>query len=282
MARLKICLTHDVDRVRKTYQYFTHDVRKRRFGHLRTLLNGRSPYWTFEKIIDIEEKYGVRSTFYFLNESIPFKPFSPSNWKLSLGRYRVNEPVVASLIRDLDAGGWEIGVHGSYNSYKDLDLMRAEKSELEDVLGKEIPGIRQHYLNLEIPGTWKLQREAGFDYDASFGLLDGIGYRDGIYHPFTDAESGMFIIPLAIMECYLFSVSGNDPATIRKNSHRVIDEAEKNNGVLTILWHPHMFCEEDFPGYTDVYRDIIEETKNRGAEFLTCREVWERETANIK
>ena len=276
MPSFTVCLTHDVDRIRKTYQYLTHDVRKRRFVNLKTLFNGTSPYWTFEKIMNIEEKYGVRSTFFFLNETMRFKPFSPSNWKLSLGRYRVNEPSVASLIRELDEGGWEIGVHGSYNSYKDLTLLNDEKATIEDVIGREASGIRQHYLNLEIPGTWKLQREAGFQYDASFGLQSGVGYRDGRYHPFTDTESGMFVIPLAIMECYLFESSGNDFDIIWKNTLRVIDEAKNNNGVLTILWHPHMYCDDDFPGYTEVYRKIIEETKNRGAEFLTCKEVWKR------
>ena len=276
-----VCLTHDVDRIRKTYQYVTHDIRKGRFSNIRTLFNGSLPYWTFEKIMAIEEMYDVRSTFYFLNETIPFKPFSPSNWKLSLGRYRVNEPSVVSLMRELDAGGWEIGVHGSYNSYKDLNLLKDEKAAVEDALGKEAPGIRQHYLNLEIPGTWKLQHQAGFRYDASFGLNKGVGYRDGRYHPFTDTESGMYVIPLAIMECYLFGTSGNDPETIWKNTLRVIDEAQQHNGVLTILWHPHMFCKEDFPGYTEVYQRMIEETKERGAEFLTCRELWEKERLKV-
>ena len=276
MSQLKICLTHDVDRIRKTYQYLTHDVRKRRFGNLKTLFNGTSPYWTFEKIMNIEEEYGVRSTFFFLNETIRFKPFSPSNWRLSLGRYRVNEPDVASMIRELDAGGWEIGVHGSYNSYKNLQLLKDEKAAVEDVLGRPVTGIRQHYLNLDIPDTWKLQREAGFRYDASFGFQKKVGFRDDRYHPFTDTKSGMFVIPLAIMEWYLFKTSGYDQEIIWKNTLKIIDLAEKHNGVLSILWHPHLFSEGDFPGYAEVYRRIIEETKERGAAFLTGKGIFEK------
>jgi peptidoglycan/xylan/chitin deacetylase (PgdA/CDA1 family) len=275
-----ICLTHDVDRIRKTYQYVTHDIRKRRLRNIKTLFNGTSPYWMFDTIMNMEVRYGVRSTFFFLNETIQLSPFSPSNWKLSLGRYRVNEPAVASLIQGLDAGGWEIGVHGSYNSYKDLNLLKAEKSALEDVLGKEIPGIRQHYLNLEIPGTWKLQRETGFQYDASYGLKNAIGFRNNRYHPFIDNESAMFVIPLSIMECYLFSTSRNDPATIWNNTLKLIDLTEKNNGVLCILWHSHMFNDNDFPGYSDIYRRIIEEGKERSAEFLTCGEIFTRYCVN--
>jgi peptidoglycan/xylan/chitin deacetylase (PgdA/CDA1 family) len=279
---LTVCLTHDVDRIRKTYQYITHDLRKWRFGNLKTVLNGVSPYWTFEKIMNIEEKYGVRSTFFFLNETIRFKPFSPSNWKLSFGRYRVSEPEVASMIRVLDEGGWEIGVHGSYNSYKNLSLLRDEKSILEDVLGKEVAGIRQHYLNLDVPETWKLQHRAGFRYDASFGLKNAIGFRENRYHPFADTESRMVIIPLTIMECYLFSTSNYNMDLIWENTLKLIDLAEKQNGVLTILWHSHYFNEDEFPGYAGMYRRIIEEAKDRGAGFITCAEVYKNYKNNVE
>ena len=274
MPNFTVCLTHDVDRIRKTYQYLTHDVRKGRFGNFKTLFNGKFPYWMFEKIMNIEEKYGVRSTYFFLQETIRFKPFLPSNWKLSLGRYRVTEPAVASMIRDLDTGGWEIGLHGSYNSYKDIGLLKAEKSVLEDVLGKQVTGIRQHYLNLDIPETWQLQREAGFEYDASYGKKRDIGWQENKYQPFVDESSGMYVIPLALMECYLFSKAHNDPEKAWQFTRNLMDEAEDNNALFTVLWHQRMFNEEEYPGYANVYRKIIEEGKSRGAEFVTCGQIY--------
>jgi len=268
-----VCLTHDVDRIRKTYQYLTHDIRNGRFSNLKTLFNGKSPYWMFEKIIDIEMKFGVRSTFFFLDETIAFNPLSLSNWKLSLGRYRLSEPKVASKIRELDRGGWEIGLHGSYNSYRDLSLLRREKENLENVLGKKVIGIRQHYLNLDNPDTWIIQRQAGFEYDSSLGLKQDIGFPDGRFHPFTDSQSKMFVIPLAIMECYLFSVSNHDPALIQKNILEMLDQAQKNSALLCVLWHPHLFNDDDFPCYTEAYEYLIQEAKLCGARFMTCAQI---------
>ena len=274
MSKLKICLTHDVDRTRKTFQYITHDLRKLRFGKLRTLVNGTRPYWQFEHIMEIEESFGVRSTFFFLHESLPFEPFNPSNWKLSLGRYSLDKPDIKRIIRKFDAGGWEIGLHGSYNSYKNIKLLIDEKSILEDVLGKKVTGIRQHYLNLNIPETWILQREAGFEYDASYGKKRGIGYLNNRYRPFADESSGMYIIPLALMECYLFSEAKNDPERAWSITKSLMDEAEQNDAVFTVLWHQRMFNEEEFTGYAEVYRRIIAEGKQREANFVLCRDLY--------
>ena len=276
MNRLKVVLTHDVDRIHKTFQYLTHDVRTLRIGKLRTIINGKRPYWQFDQIMELEGKYGIRSTFFFLQESIPFNLLNPKNWKLSLGRYSLLNPEVKRIIRELDENGWEIGLHGSYNSYKDINLLKNEKAIIEDILGNKVIGVRQHYLNLDIPKTWQLQREAGFDYDASFGKKRDIGYRDNRYYPFKDNASNMYVIPLALMEGYLFSKAKNNIETAWLFTKELMDEAERNNAVFSVLWHQRMFNEEEFPGYKLVYEKIIKEAKARGAEFLTCRQIYER------
>jgi len=35
-----------------------------------------------------------------------------------------------------------------------------------------------------------------------------------------------------------------------------------------------MFNEEEFPGYTAVYRKIIEEGKKRAAKFVSCEDLY--------
>jgi hypothetical protein len=132
--RLKVALTHDIDRTVKTYQYITHFLKalknldlSRAIYQIPSYKQREKVYWNFDEIIDIENKYGVKSTFFFLIETIPFEFFNISNWKLSLGRYDIKEPRIVDIIHYLDKNGWEIGLHGSFRSFNDLNLLETEK-----------------------------------------------------------------------------------------------------------------------------------------------------------
>jgi len=273
---LRVALTHDVDRIRKTYQYLTYSIKsilnydiKGFIYHIGSIFKN-DPYWCFPRIIEIEKAYNVKSTFYFLNETIPFQLFNVENWKLSLGRYKIEEKKVINVIQYLDQNGWEIGLHGSFNSFKDLKLLLFEKRLLESIVGHEILGIRQHYLNLD-KSTWKIQKKIGFKYDTSFGYNDNIGYKDDIILPFQPFRDEFTVFPQVIMDsCYMESED-------RKTSLlKLLDITEKNNSVLVINWHHRSFNENEFPGYKKAYCEIIEECMNRNGIFRTLNEFYSK------
>lgn len=273
MSELNVCLTHDIDRVYKIHQYITHDLRKRKWMNLKSIFSGDKPYWMFGKMAELESKYGAKSTVFFLNETIPFKPLNPSNWKLSLGRYSITNPRIRNVIRWFDENGWEIGLHGSYLSYRDGSLLKKEKKVLEEVLGKPVAGIRQHYLNLNEPETWILQKQADFSYDATLGRTDKTGYKDERIAPFYHIPSGMKLIPLTLMECCLFKEVGQDKQMALKRAIEWMDHAQKNGVFFTILWHQHMFNESEFPGYRWVYEEILKECNRRNGTYWLCRDI---------
>jgi peptidoglycan/xylan/chitin deacetylase (PgdA/CDA1 family) len=274
-ARFALCLTHDVDRVKKFWWHSTYYFLKTgNLHHLKTLFAKHGePYWNIEKIMGIEEKLGVRSTFFFLNESKKLKIFRPKTYELALGNYDIFDSQVVEAIRKLDMGGWEIGVHGSYDSYNNVMLLAKEKRELEIIVGKPIMGIRQHYLNLEVPKTWELQREVGFKYDASFGFNDRIGFRDYKTRPFRPFSDEFLEIPLAIMDAPLFD-SSSDAEDGWHKCEEQISRAENAEGLLTVLWHNNRFDDEEYSGQGRIYEKIIEECKRRKAWIGTGEDVW--------
>ena len=264
--KFAVCLTHDVDRVKKEYQYFTRFLRflkrlqiedafKEISGFLKFYFSKHytnNPYWNFGRIMEIERKYNVRSTFFFLNESGKINIFKPATWKLYLGRYNIKDPEIVKIIKKMSSKGWEIGLHGSYNSYLDKYLLKREKEELEKIIGDRICGVRQHYLNLEIPGTWKLHEEIGLEYDASFRAGNYIENVDAMYFPFSPLHSSFLEIPLAIMDTTLFS-GDKGVEEVWSSVKKIVDAVEEQGGVLTVLWHQRVFNENEFPNHSNVY-----------------------------
>ena len=263
---LKVALTHDIDRITKTYQYFTHTLRALKNGQVEKVLyyissfpNRKNVYWNFDEMIEIENEYNVKSTCFFLNESCKFQFYNPKNWKLSLGRYDIHEDRVVSMIRYLDQNGWEIGLHGSYNSFNNQGLLKKEKEELESIVGHPIIGTRQHYLNLN-DNTWSIQNEVGLKYDSSFGFSRNIGYKDNQITPFRPIDNEFIVFPLVIMDsCYMNTKDREEKLK------ELINITEDSNGVLVINWHNNYFCEKEFPGWRQAYIQIIEECLNRDA-----------------
>ncbi|WP_226007298.1 polysaccharide deacetylase family protein [Natrinema salinisoli] len=264
-----LCLTHDVDRPYKGLRSLYYAMRERPGYHLRTALSSSNPYWQFDEIMALEEALNVRSAFYVLNEQHLLADrsvrewLSPANWVQHLGRYDITAPDIVDVVRELDAGGWEVGLHGSYHSADDPNRLREEKTALEDVLGRSVTGGRQHYLRLSVPETWEYHRAIGLAYDASLGSSTDCGFHAG-YRPVRPFDDDFLVFPLTIMEQALPD-PGTDFEAARETCERLLTEAAENDAVMTVLWHPRYFNEREFPGYRALYRWLIERALELGA-----------------
>lgn len=289
-----LCLTHDVDELKKTYQWITFPVKKilRMDGsgivsQLYSLLNalhGKEPFWTFPEIIALEEQYQARSSFYFLHETAEVKFHKFNTWRHLGRRYSYDAPNTAQLLRLLREGGWEIGLHGSFDSFTDLKKLREEKEKLEKVLGAQVTGIRQHNLNLKIPDTWSLHETLGLSYDTTLGFNDRVGFRWGTSFPFNPFLPEQFRsinileIPLIIEDLPFFEES--DPFSLFIN---IVDEIRYVNGLLTVLWHPPVFNNQEFPGWKDAYEQILAYAFQNRAWIAPAKDIaaWWKERREI-
>jgi peptidoglycan/xylan/chitin deacetylase (PgdA/CDA1 family) len=283
MTMLKVALTHDIDRIDKTYQYFTRTLKsilkkdfKIAFNNLSSIFRKENPYWGFDEMIRIENQFNVKSTNYFLNEKIKVEFFNPKNWTLSIGRYNIYDPRIINIMKYLDANGWEVGLHGSYNSYVNPEMLQEEKKTLEEILGHKVIGIRQHYLNIT-PNTWELQKKIGLKYDSSWGLTKEIGFKEERIKHFFPFGDDFMVIPMVIMDTPFLATK--DPYLKLK---QIISKCIEKQAILVINWHNNYFSRSEFPEYIEAYIRIIEECKKCNARFYTMDEYYNEEMLENK
>ncbi len=290
-GRFALALSHDVDRVAKRAQfpyYMGKALCRLRPGELRrelaslaALARGDDPYWNFARIMELEGKLGVRSTLFFLDERGKIRLTRPRTFVLYGGRYDPASPAVRDAIRGLDAGGWEIALHGSYDSYLDERLLAQEKAKLEGVLGHAVQGVRQHYLRLAAPRTWRIHASLGLKYDSTLGYADRVGLPRDPCRPFypadpsTGEEIPVLEIPLGIMDIVLSAC--RDPWS---EALHCIESVESARGVLTLDWHQRVFNPWEHHDQQGLYVRIIEECRRRRAWVAPLGEVADWWTAS--
>ncbi|MEO0124620.1 MAG: polysaccharide deacetylase family protein [candidate division WOR-3 bacterium] len=272
-------LSHDVDETKKTYQYLTHFLKTLRPYHILSFFSKKEPYWNFENIMDLEEKYKVRSTFFFLNEKKRLDLKRPSEIFSTIGRANFLEEKIIEVINLLHNNNWEIGLHGSYDSYKDKELMKKEKKLLEEIIGNPVIGVRQHYLNLKIPKTWMIQKELGFHYDASYGSNNDIGFPDNKYFPVRPFNDDFVVVPLTLMDYVLFSKIKTFDDQLNE-CRKLIECIREKGGVMVILWHLRVFNEDEFPKAMRVYEEIIKIALDQGGWVTSLDKIVEFYTMN--
>ena len=268
-----VWLSHDVDRVHKSAAHCLYYwLKDKRLYHLGSIFSKKDPYWNFEHIMELEAGYGAKSTFFFLNESIKPTLTKLKSFILSKGRYNLNNPKLISIIKRIDKDGWEVGLHGSYNSYLDKELLLHEKNVLEDIVGHPVCSIRQHYWNNSIPKTWQLQKSAGLKYDTTFVMKNDVGFYKNLCYPFRPFDDDFVVIPTAIMDGYLAEKAKN-----RKTGERIIDElidlAKEKRTILSVLWHNRVLNVKEFPLLYGLYVYLLESVKSNNGEFVLPQQI---------
>lgn len=204
------------------------------------------PFNTFDWIIDVNEKAGNKVAFYFLvDKTVPSMD----------GYYDINEPRIRALIRQIHQRGHEIGLHGSYGTYKNSAQLLKEANTIRQILAEEKIeqnelGCRQHYLRWSSPETARYLNSAGFDYDTTLGYADYAGFRCGTcyeYPLFDLLERKQLRIrerPLIVMECSVIEeryMGMGISATALNTMTSLRDACSRFGGNFSLLWHNSNF-----------------------------------------
>ncbi len=154
-----------------------------------------------------------------------------------------------------------IGLHPSYYSFDNEQLIKKEKQTLESVLQQRVIASRQHYLRMNIHITPKLLLNQGIHYDFTMGFASKPGFRAGTSHPFfyydfdNEKATDLLFIPFCIMDGVYFNYQNINIEKTLQEIQNIKSDIKKYGGYFIPLFHEitlsHLFKED-----ADVWRKM--------------------------
>ncbi len=198
------------------------------------------PNNTFDFLMDVSERHGLVSAFYFLATDGAMSAHDPA--------YTVEHPWIEELMRRIHRRGHEIGFHAGFDTYLDPQRTRDEFDRLRRSaeragVRQDAWGGRQHYLRWDNPSTWSNWDRAGLAYDTTLAYADRIGFRAGTcheYQAFHLLERRPLRLrerPFQAMDRTVFAYMGLSPDAARDAILSVAAECRRYGGILSLLWH---------------------------------------------
>ncbi|WP_148449314.1 polysaccharide deacetylase family protein [Paenibacillus tuaregi] len=202
---------------------------------------GPDPFNTFDWLMSLSERHGIRSSFYFIAEET--EPGMDGN-------YTLEDANIRNLFREIHARGHEIGLHPAYQTYlhperikRQFQMLRSSAEECG--IMQDRWGGRQHYLRWQAPDTWQHWEDAGLHYDSTLSYADSAGFRCGVCYefpvfnliarsPLQLRERPLIVMDQSIVHPDYMGLAGDQ--ALRAILH-YYGQCAKYNGDFTLLWH---------------------------------------------
>lgn len=213
------------------------------------------PYDTFDYQNEIHKAHNIKPIYFFL-----------------LGDYGVNDKNIPvknkqfqSLIKSL-ADYHTIGIHPSYASNQNTETLQKEIRRLQDITHKNTTKSRQHFLKLNLPGTYRNLIDNDIIEDYTMGYAEVSGFRASICSPYyfydldTEITTKLKIVPFSIMEAtlkYYNKLSAED-ALIKIKT--LMQKVKTVKGTFVSVWHNESLSDKDiWKGWKMVYEKMLKE-----------------------
>jgi hypothetical protein len=278
-AQATICLTHDVDGIKKDaidrLKHLRHSLvristllRKARLSasfeelfQLFIKLFSFTDYNQFKKIIEIEKEHNISSSFNFFvktdnnQQSLKERIINP--------RYDISSDNLKEIFTLLKENNKEIALHGSYESFNNQELLTEEKNKLETTINLKIQGGRQHFLRFSTLSTFEIYEENNMRYDTTYGFRDINGFRASICLPFKPIKNPSqhyktTELPLIIMDGIFFDRNVKSKDNVWKETLKLLKIIKNNQGCASVVWHNRVFNNLDYPSWSKIYSKLLD------------------------
>ncbi|MEP2278038.1 hypothetical protein, partial [Maribacter sp.] len=118
----------------------------------------KDPYDNYNELIALHKKYTIKGNFFF-----QYADYSKYDKNVS-----TNSIKFKSLIKHV-ADYMPVSLAASYSSFSDLDLLKKEKANLEEVINRPVNNCKMRYNRVDVPQTYRNLIAAEFTNDFTMG-----------------------------------------------------------------------------------------------------------------
>ncbi len=173
------------------------------------------------------------------------------------------KPAFRKLLFNL-AGENPVGLHPSWQSGDQQNLLAEEKEALSNIIGKPVTSSRQHYIRMIMPDTYRALLAEGITSDYSMGYGSINGFRASYCLPFYwyDLERNectpLQLFPFCWMEANSYFEQHYSLAEAGEELNHYCTITRSVNGELITICHNHLLGNDKlFGGWAQMYADCI-------------------------
>ena len=233
------------------------DLKEAAFWLKYRMTSEKDPYDVFDEWLDIFEQFHLTAQFNFLSERVT----GSDCW------YPVEHPFVLGKIREISSRAHKTGLHTSYESFDNPELIISERTALERITGRSVTSARAHYLRFSAPETWQFLNDAGITSDSSAGYPEAEGFRTGMCTSYTvfdflnRKKLPLQEQPLIAMDVTLALYRRYTPEQALERLFNLKKEVLKYNGTFTLLWHNSSWNTHFWTPWKRVFTNFINESR---------------------
>lgn len=251
-----IGLSHDVD-IPEKYNRITL---KSKLQYLKDA--NRNDYWRFDDIMEIEQSFGTKSTFYFCTHNRYSAIGNPKDVA-----YDIKTKKFKDIIHKISNNGFSIGLHAGINQYSFPESFIESQELLKKLLNHEVIGVRHHWWNVgnDKEQTFKHHFNAGFKYDTSLCSEEITGFMDGRMHPYYIGNT--MEVPTFLEDSHMMYYKN----TTFKDFKVWIEKIIQVNGIGCIDWHVRTSSpySQEYKNWGGMYIKILKYITNKDELWVT-------------
>jgi len=212
----------------------------------------KDPFDNYAELIALHKKYNVKCNFFF-----QFADYSKYDKNVS-----TNSMKFKSLIKYV-ADYAPVSLAASYSSFTDLELLRKEKANLEEVINRPVNSSKMRYNRVDVPETYRNLITAEFTDDYTMGYTYELGFRAGTCTVFQfydiplEVKQPIKVHPFAIHDYALSKIKKDE--VVLQQVKKITDEVNQVNGTTIVMFSNELLGNKDDRDWMSLYAEILKE-----------------------